>query len=159
MEIILNDTQLEGYNPEIQQPDFQGGRVISFNCDGSGNALIMLPEANVPITMHWNELYTILQTGWYSVQLPEQGNLVDVNERFDIVLVTNNDNSIDDNMELIDLSNNPRLRALLIAYISTQYEEFADFSEESLWAEYQRLKRDGELNALFIQEALDNCRF
>jgi len=55
-----------------------------------------------------------------------------------------------------DLKLTPMLRVLLINYISCMYEEASDFSIESLWNEYNILKKNNELELLFQQEYLQS---
>jgi hypothetical protein len=55
-----------------------------------------------------------------------------------------------------DLNHTPKLRALLIDYISCMYEEDSDFSGESIWREYCLLKKNNELDILFHQEYLQS---
>jgi len=65
-------------------------------------------------------------------------------------------NNLDHNNEFTDLTNNPILEGLLMNYITATYQFDADLSSESVWAEYNLLKRENRLNDLFIQENLDN---
>jgi hypothetical protein len=55
-----------------------------------------------------------------------------------------------------DLQFTPMLKALLINYISCMYEDASDYSIESLWSEYNLLKKNNELDSLFQQEYLDS---
>ena len=61
-----------------------------------------------------------------------------------------------ENLEEINLDLTPLTRQLLINYISINYEEHADFSEESLRAEILLLKRTNNLEQLFLAESLSN---
>jgi hypothetical protein len=157
MNLYLRRNQLKGYNPELKRPTFQGGRVVTFNCDGRGNALIQTQE-NQPtlISMAWDELETLLRSGWYDIELPNDRNWQSVNERFHFFVAPNQPYNLDENVELENLNNSPILKYLLIQYIGAEYEENADYSEGTLWAEYLLLKRNGQLNNLFIQEVLYN---
>ena len=47
-------------------------------------------------------------------------------------------------------------RQLLINYISINYEENADYCEESLIAELLLLKREDRLEQLFLAESMSN---
>jgi hypothetical protein len=55
-----------------------------------------------------------------------------------------------------DLQFTPMLKALIINYISCMYEDASDYSIESLWSEYNLLKKNNELDSLFQQEYLDS---
>ena len=55
-----------------------------------------------------------------------------------------------------DLQFTPMLKALIINYISCMYEDASDYSIESLWNEYNLLKKNNELDRLFQQEYLDS---
>jgi hypothetical protein len=159
MVINLRNTQLEGYNPELTRPTFQGGRVVTFNCDGLGNALIQTHNDQATMsTMTWDELETLLRSGWYDIELPNDRNWPNVNERFHFFISPNQPYNLDNDMELENLNNSPILKYLLFQYIGAEYEENADYSEDSLWAEYLLLKRNGQLNRLFVQEVLYNYR-
>ena len=60
------------------------------------------------------------------------------------------------NLEQIDLTKMPMLKALLTNYVLFNYEDCADTSVECLEMEYYLLKKENRINDLFIQELLDN---
>ncbi len=59
-------------------------------------------------------------------------------------------------LEIRDFDLNPILKGLLIEYVLFQYNEYADVSNEGLYAEYLHLEETKRLNELFIQEKLTN---
>lgn len=59
-------------------------------------------------------------------------------------------------LEKIELSKMPLLKALLTNYVLFTYEDCADTSDEYLEMEYYLLKRENRLHDLFTQELLDN---
>lgn len=59
-------------------------------------------------------------------------------------------------LEIRDFDLNPILKGLLIEYVKFQYNEYADVSNEGLYAEYLHLEETNKLNDLFIQEKLNN---
>lgn len=59
-------------------------------------------------------------------------------------------------LEIRDFDLNPILKGLLIEYVLFQYNEYADVSNEGLYAEYLHLEETNKLNDLFIQEKLNN---
>lgn len=59
-------------------------------------------------------------------------------------------------LEIRDFNLNPILKGLLIEYVKFQYNEYADVSNEGLYAEYLHLEETNKLNDLFIQEKLNN---
>lgn len=59
-------------------------------------------------------------------------------------------------LEIRDFDLNPILKGLLIEYVKFQYNEYADVSNEGLFAEYLHLEETNKLNDLFIQEKLNN---
>lgn len=59
-------------------------------------------------------------------------------------------------LEKIELSKMPLLKALLTNYVLFNYEDCADTSDEYLEMEYYLLKRENRLHDLFTQELLDN---
>lgn len=61
-----------------------------------------------------------------------------------------------ENLEEINLDLTPMTRELLINYISINYEENADYCEESLIAELLLLKREDRLEQLFLAESMSN---
>lgn len=58
--------------------------------------------------------------------------------------------------EVTDLSHSPKLKELLIMYISRKYEEDAIFDEWHLFQEYIWLKNNCKLDELFKEECLTN---
>ena len=58
--------------------------------------------------------------------------------------------------EVTDLNHSPRLKELLIMYISRKYEENARFDDWHLFEEYKLLKKYNELDELFKEECLTN---
>lgn len=61
-----------------------------------------------------------------------------------------------ENLDEINLDLTPLTRQLLINYISINYEENADYDEESLIAELLLLKRVDRLEQLFLAESMSN---
>ena len=61
-----------------------------------------------------------------------------------------------ENLEEINLDLTPMTRQLLINYVSINYEENADYCEESLRAELLLLKREDRLEQLFLAESMSN---
>lgn len=51
---------------------------------------------------------------------------------------------------------NPILKQLLKEYVSSKYEEYATYDEDSLLAEYKYLIQNNSLNELFEWEFLQN---
>jgi hypothetical protein len=159
MKIEIRNNQLQGYNPELTKPTFQGGRVVTFNCDGNGNVLIQTQEVQPTLLqMPWNEFEALLRSGWYQIELPNDRDWLNVNERFHFFMAPNNPYNLDENVELENLDNSPLLKYLLGLYIGIEYEENAEFDDQSLWTEYLLLKKNGGLNKLFTAEALSNYR-
>ena len=60
------------------------------------------------------------------------------------------------NEELQNMFTEGPVREAMIVYLSTNYEEAADYSEESMIQEYIYLKDNGELNVLFEAVQLQN---
>lgn len=58
--------------------------------------------------------------------------------------------------EVTDLKHSPRLKELLIMYVSRQYEENARFDDWHLFEEYKLLKRNNQLDELFKEECFTN---
>ncbi|MBO0593128.1 hypothetical protein I2486_17130 [Cellulophaga sp. E16_2] len=56
----------------------------------------------------------------------------------------------------IELMYTPYTKELLIQYVSLQYEEDADFSDESLKTELLWLYKNNELDQLFLAEYLSS---
>ena len=59
-------------------------------------------------------------------------------------------------IEINNLEFNPLLKELLIMYVSRMYEECGIYDDEHLLAEYNLLKRNGELHLLFEEENFTN---
>lgn len=57
-------------------------------------------------------------------------------------------------MENIELMYTPNTKKLLIAYVSIQYQEDADYSDESLKRELISLHENNELDQLILAEYL-----
>jgi hypothetical protein len=55
-----------------------------------------------------------------------------------------------------DLHHSPKLKELLIMYISRKYQEDARFDDWHLFEEYKVLKKYNELDELFKEECLTN---
>ena len=58
--------------------------------------------------------------------------------------------------ELTNLDDSPLLKELLIMYVTRQYEKKAELDDWHLLQEYNWLKKNNQLNELFIEEALTN---
>ena len=58
--------------------------------------------------------------------------------------------------QVTDLNHSPKLKELLIMYISRKYEEDAIFNEWHLYEEYKWLNENNELDKLFKEECLTN---
>jgi hypothetical protein len=58
--------------------------------------------------------------------------------------------------DIRDLSHNPMLKALLINYVLTNYEENAITDDYHLMMEYNLLRRTNQLHQLFTAEMLNN---
>jgi hypothetical protein len=55
-------------------------------------------------------------------------------------------------LDELELLYTPHTKALLIEYVSCQYEEYADYSDESLKRELNLLYQEGQLIRLFTGE-------
>jgi hypothetical protein len=60
------------------------------------------------------------------------------------------------NEELQKMFTEGPVREAMIVYLSTNYEEAADYSEESMIREYIYLKDNGQLNVIFEAVQLQN---
>ncbi len=58
--------------------------------------------------------------------------------------------------EITSLDFNEKLKSLLMIYVRINYEENADYSEDSLMSEYRYLLNNNELNLLFQCEKLES---
>jgi Na+/phosphate symporter len=58
--------------------------------------------------------------------------------------------------EITSLDFNEKLKSLLIIYVRINYEETADYSDDSLMNEYRYLLNNNQLNVLFQCEKLEN---
>jgi hypothetical protein len=58
--------------------------------------------------------------------------------------------------QVTDLEHSPKLKELLIMYISRRYEEDAIFDDWHLYQEYVWLKDNNQLDELFKEECLTN---
>lgn len=60
------------------------------------------------------------------------------------------------NEELQNMFTEGPVREAMIVYLSTNYEEAADYGEESMIREYRHLKDNGQLNVIFEAVQLHN---
>jgi len=60
------------------------------------------------------------------------------------------------NEELQNMFTEGPVREAMMVYLSTNYEEAADYSEESIIREYIYLKDNGQLNVIFQAVQLQN---
>lgn len=60
-------------------------------------------------------------------------------------------------MEQLDFNNIPLTKQLLINYIGYTYENYADFSDDSLLREWLYLKDENKLQELFLAEIVYQC--
>lgn len=58
--------------------------------------------------------------------------------------------------QVTDLNHSPKLKKLLIMYISRKYEEEAQFDDWHLFQEYIWLRNNNQLDELFQEECLTN---
>ena len=58
--------------------------------------------------------------------------------------------------QVTDLNHNPKLKKLLIMYISRKYEEEAQFDDWHLFQEYIWLRNNNQLDELSQEECLTN---
>jgi hypothetical protein len=58
--------------------------------------------------------------------------------------------------EVTNLEHSPRLKELLIMYISRKYEEDGQYDDWQLYQEYVWLKNNNKLDELFKEECLTN---
>jgi hypothetical protein len=58
--------------------------------------------------------------------------------------------------EITNLNHSPKLKELLIMYISRKYEEDAQYDDWYLFQEYIWLKNNNQLDELFKEECLTN---
>jgi hypothetical protein len=58
--------------------------------------------------------------------------------------------------KVTNLDHSPKLKELLIMYISRKYEEDAQYDEWYLFQEYSWLKYNNKLDELFKEECLTN---
>ncbi len=58
--------------------------------------------------------------------------------------------------EVTNLDHSPKLKELLIMYVSRKYEEDAQYDDWHLFQEYSWLKNNNKLDELFKEECLTN---
>ena len=147
----LQKRQMDGYEPCNNYFGFRKIEILAFNYDGRGSALTK-EDGKISYASP-EDLRFLFFGGWYKATINDTFN----NEKI-IVLKGNSTgiSNLDKDCLLINLNNNPLLKHLLKSYITNEYQEAADFSEETIWAEYQYLLKHNELDKLFIQESLDN---
>jgi hypothetical protein len=146
--------QIQGYSP-CECPSLgENITILSFNFDGKGNASAIMDEQFKELSP--TQIRTLMNSGWYSAKIEVDGRPIFTSDRFLLIPFPNGVYNLDENYELANLDNSPILTFLLMNYISNTYQENAEYTPEVLWAEYQLLKKNNQLNLLFVQEGLDN---